>query len=438
MSDIIDVIYDKNFSQNPDLTNRSFYVVDKSDIGNERVNYLPGIEVYPQTKLPKDMSSFTPEWGFKDVYSYSSAPMDNTVVFHDRMHSTYIPTDLQKNIKVQQRPPQWYEYLPMAATMAPFAYFVGAPTVGAVAANPLNFALSLGGGYVGSNIVNDAVYNISGSKYSSWGDMLGNTSDEKFLYELTNPGGWGFSWATPKVVNNAMPWFKNTLPRTAYGSKNDQVYKVYAGEPTTVKDVEYVNHGRVDNFGKHQGGANRNHTVRSGGQNQYKTTSYGYTPKNSGEKLKIQENQTFVSPQLPYQGATPIPLFNFRDPKFIPPEPTPEVRAEQVEPTITDWQKWFEWQIKHNPGTDQYYEGTPEDPRSGKWYKIVLGGDGQFVKRSVGKQTNGTMWPVATDSTTVRFQPTLIDKKQVKILPGGVHPDARISDTEFINVNGIR
>lgn len=285
------------------------------------------------------------------------------------------------------------------------------------------------------------------------------------LHPGANIGGWIGGKAGQLISNNAAPWITNQTNHVVPGEmrplqSTDVV--VQPGETVRINNVSNTQTGYSTNMGRHHGSrgvasGNSNHKVTSGGGKSGKITSYGNTPYSTTHTMKNVVPESYRVAWEPYNFEAPydvtFPWFSYEAPYIEPtqppvqppvypipePEPEPEERAVQIEPISTEWQKWFERQRKINPGTDQYYEGTPGDPRSGKWYRIELGtgGSGQFVKRSVGKQTSGSKWPIATDSTSVYYQPGVV-KKSVSIVPGRVDPAATISDTEFIDISNVR
>lgn len=136
----------------------------------------------------------------------SGAPMDNTIIHFDTplfgKTSTEVLTPQQRfNALGTKLEPSVIDYTLMGATALPLIYLLGAPIASSIVTNPVSWAASAAGGWLGTEGVNSGIRLLT--DYNSWGDMMADTKLGKYVInklgpdvgkpvlEFTNVGGIG-------------------------------------------------------------------------------------------------------------------------------------------------------------------------------------------------------------------------------------------------------
>lgn len=335
-----------------------------------------------------------------------------------------------------------------------------APGIGNGLGNVVNYAVTNGvksifpiataiaGGAAGAQLWNTGYEAVTGHDYN---EDLANMGVNGLNRTLMNPGGYLGSYAGgymgDAVLNNGYATLSGTQPATVMTSQGPVTLQpgetiTFNGRPITYQQAGQGNFGYQRGYttpkgvrGSASGQSNR---VQSNAGTSGRTSSNAVQSRTMRDtrsgKGKVSETYSntpvpFVAPTwngyMPWFGYVPVepPVTPPVTPPATPPV-EPENRVVETTEVRDPFAKWFS---RQKEGTVQYYEG---DVNHGPgWYYIIWGGnvgETPWTQRRVGTYPEGRVVP---DSSRVSPGAT---ENSVTVIPGGVDPNATVSETEFI------
>lgn len=298
-------------------------------------------------------------------------------------------------------------------------------------------AAAIGGAAAGQQVFDAAVEGATGA---SWDEHLARAGMDPYGRALFVPGAWvgsyGAGKATNAIVNNARPWFENSLPRltiTPEGSVTLQPGESLTlnGRPVGFQNAGQGNFGYQNRFTTKSGGGRGSAAGQSGRVQTSQGVPGGVQNRVMSDRVSGRSggSQTFSFNITPFSAFTPwsgwLPWLGeqYVPPVITPPveEPVEDFRLEEIRSYEDPFLKWY---AKQPEGTVQTYSGDPIH-KAGQYVIRRTKSDPKSTVRLVG-DNQGFVVP---DSTTIRYNITALP--QVNVLQGGV-PEEAIRSEEKI------